>query len=302
MPVKTAPMTIAITTVNRPEFLRESIACAISQTIPVPVIVVDNGGLPEVEAVVREFPSDRIALVRNTSNLGMVGNWNQAIHLTPTRWMSILHDDDGVAPWFCDVALSFTNERISLVATRASYHQSALNSPRPNALSAAVYEPWRFGLKNITPFPGILFDRDLAISVGLFRPGLTISPDLLLWYRMACIRPALLLNHVAAFYRRHAKQDTFELQLRMFDLIFHSHDFILRRHLRSRYLRWILLRRILRTSARELYGPNGERMLRRIFRSKSAKLCDHIPKKLLMAWTKHALIPFAGRDLVPPRP
>jgi hypothetical protein len=26
MPVKTAPMTIAITTVNRPEFLRESIA------------------------------------------------------------------------------------------------------------------------------------------------------------------------------------------------------------------------------------------------------------------------------------
>lgn len=283
-PDASAPASIAIPTYERPEMLGEALESALRQTRPLPVLVVDNGTLEETERMVRRFPADRVALYRNDANLGMVGNWNRAILLAPTPWMTILHDDDALCPWICEEELRLAGPSVSLVACRASYDRAALDDDRPAPLPVAPFPPWRFALGNITAFPGVLFDRALALSAGLFRPGGLVSPDLFFWFRLACARPALKIEAVGAFYRRHAGQDTFALGLRFLDLAYFSHSRVMRELCFGSALRRTLAARLVVSSARELYGDDADRYVRGPIRRYSATPAARLPWRALRAW------------------
>lgn len=97
----TPEISVVIPTFNRAAMLRKAIASALAQRdVAIEVVVSDNCSDDDTPAVVAEFADDpRLVYRRNTSNLGMVGNWRLAIfELARADWFVLMSDDD----WFID--------------------------------------------------------------------------------------------------------------------------------------------------------------------------------------------------------
>lgn len=84
--------TVVITTKDRSEDLRRAIASALAQTVPVEVLVMDDGSTDGTAAMVaEEFPEVR--LVRNESSLGYIVQRNRAAELARGSVIFSLDDD-----------------------------------------------------------------------------------------------------------------------------------------------------------------------------------------------------------------
>ena len=85
-------ITIAITVYNRRQYVKEAIASALRQTVPVRVMVVEDcAPEPSLETFVKsEFGPD-LPLLPKSDAPRTFGNWNACLELCQTEWLSILH-------------------------------------------------------------------------------------------------------------------------------------------------------------------------------------------------------------------
>ena len=99
-------ITIAVTVFNRRKYVKQAVASALDQTRPVRVIVVEDCG-PDagLEQFVRQEFGSRIEYIRNPRRRGLFGNWNACLGYSGRPWLSILHDDDYLAPGFIEAML-----------------------------------------------------------------------------------------------------------------------------------------------------------------------------------------------------
>ena len=94
-------VTIAIPTYNRSELLKASLEGVLAQEYAdFQVIVLDNASTDDTEAVVRSFADSRITYARSETNIGAFRNWNRAIEINSSPYLSILSDDDVLLPGF----------------------------------------------------------------------------------------------------------------------------------------------------------------------------------------------------------
>lgn len=93
-------ISIVIPTFNRPE-LEFSLKSALDQqkhSLEYEIIVVDNNPFFSItDQIINKNKDGRIKYFKNSSNLGMEGNWNRCIELANGKWISFLHDDDLLA-------------------------------------------------------------------------------------------------------------------------------------------------------------------------------------------------------------
>ena len=94
-------VTIAIPTYNRSELLKFSLKSVLSQDYSdYQVLVLDNASEDDTEAVVRLFSDSRITYVRNETNIGLFRNFQRAIEINHSPYLSFLPDDDILLPNF----------------------------------------------------------------------------------------------------------------------------------------------------------------------------------------------------------
>jgi GT2 family glycosyltransferase len=104
--------TIAITTFRRPDMLAEAVESALDQDFarPFEILIVDNDPESTVHAELERRLSGlqdaTIRYVVNAENLGMFGNFNRAVELARSEWLTILNDDDLLDPDFLSLAFA----------------------------------------------------------------------------------------------------------------------------------------------------------------------------------------------------
>ena len=74
------------------------------------MIVLDDRGGDDAEALIASFSDDRMIYVRNDTTLGLAANWNKAMSLATTELVTILHADDELLPNYTDVVSSLMAE------------------------------------------------------------------------------------------------------------------------------------------------------------------------------------------------
>jgi len=205
-------VTIAIPTRNRPALLREAITSALGQQSgrKIEVLVVDNGNPEVTRPVIAEFPDARLSYYVNNSDYGMVANWNQCLALASSPWVSILHDDDVLAPWFVEIACKFAIGSVAAVAVEC-YFGSRL--PEQFVGVPATLDIYRFGRsdflwRNLTPFPGVLINCSLAQGLGGFNPSDHPIADFSFWYALRAAGSVILIKNVGVLYRISEQQVT----------------------------------------------------------------------------------------------
>ena len=119
----TPTFTIAIPTYKRTDTLVETIESALSQTSSndYHIIVVDNNPErnDETELLMQRYiDHPKVSYYKNIENVGMAGNWNKCLLLSPSDKVILLHDDDVMSP-FCiecfNIIISFLDDKWAMV-------------------------------------------------------------------------------------------------------------------------------------------------------------------------------------------
>lgn len=190
-PVAAPLYSICIPTYARPEMLKQAVASALNQRFDGEweVIVCENSKDPETLRVISAANSKRVRLWRNTENVGMVGNWNQCIALAAGAWVTILHDDDLLSPWFlhdCHQAIISTHTPPAALfgrSTAGGLPPEKWDRSVPNVFERVPHA--EFLLNNPISFPGVCFQRSVAIALDGFDVALVLSADYNFWSRLS---------------------------------------------------------------------------------------------------------------------
>lgn len=92
-------VTIGIPTYNRAELFERALKSALAQSYPnLEILVSDNHSPDDTPEVVFRYPNPRIRYIRQTQNIGMVGNWNACLKEAKGQYFLLLSDDDILLP------------------------------------------------------------------------------------------------------------------------------------------------------------------------------------------------------------
>jgi glycosyltransferase involved in cell wall biosynthesis len=129
---------VAIPTFNRSRLLREALDSAMAQDFSsFQVVVLDNGSTDDTEAVVTSVADPRVTYLRSETNQGLLRNWNRAIEVNSSPYLTIFGDDDLLLPGFIResarslekhprLALCFSPARyVDADRRRMGYHRAA---------------------------------------------------------------------------------------------------------------------------------------------------------------------------------
>lgn len=208
-----APLvSIGIPAYKRPNLLAEALASIAAQRTEVPfeVVVCDDGGLPETRNVAERSGIANLRFYRNQPRLGPVANWNRCLEVAAAPWVTVLHEDDLLYPWFLAHVAPRLRKDVVAVAVRCVQGPTppALNEPAP--ADPKPYRPLYFLKASMTPFPGVVVSRALALEIGGFPAAQRGLADYAFWYALACRGPVATLRSPAAFYRVNEGQWTDE--------------------------------------------------------------------------------------------
>lgn len=176
---------ICIPTYRRPDLLIEAVLSAVNQHADMPheIVIVDNEQdvfwSSQVDKLLRGLNAPQVRLFRNSENLGMFGNWNRCLELSQGKWVSILNDDDLLAPNFLSTVLELINQHpeAKLIQTGfRSFSQGSATALNGLLSKEGTNQTNRFGFVQLSlgnPRAGCLatvYDREAAIEIGGFNP------------------------------------------------------------------------------------------------------------------------------------
>jgi len=214
-------VSIIIPTFNRAAMLLNAIDSALAQDYPnLEVVVSDNASTDATQAVVDRYKADpRLHYFRNSSNLGLAGNWAKALReYASGTWALILCDDDMlIDPGYVGAAVDLATHHPGIVLVHANYEVqrdsqtvSVSGLQIATCTSGLVY--WRNYRSSRCPHihstMTSLFMREVALGA---YPEMDVSPyavDTLLWLRLMLHGDVGFLANVAATYRWHANNIT----------------------------------------------------------------------------------------------
>ncbi|MEI8250931.1 MAG: glycosyltransferase family 2 protein [Synechococcus sp. ELA057] len=201
-------LTIAIPTYRRHYLLRRALQSAITQVTnaELEIIVVENPSasaaqprLSETEHYCTQFKNAKLRYFRNEENFGMVGNWNRCLELARGKWITILHDDDWLSPYFAACCLAYIeqNPGIRLVGCKAFIERKGdiqHMDYQPTSIPSFIIGPNHFLFGNPFFAPGVMFDREIALSLGAFDEDWYPTMDHYLWQCFAYDFPCAFIR------------------------------------------------------------------------------------------------------------
>jgi hypothetical protein len=209
-------ITIAVTVYSRRQYIFQAVHSALSQSAPVRVMVVEDCGPdPAMEAYVKGEFGPRIKYIRNPQRRGLFGNWNACLECCGTEWLSILHDDDYLAPNFVQAMSELAGQapgRLLYFGRTIVVEENGEVAPAERQDARAVPGRWvERGLPDILigpfAFSGHLFHVPTAKRLGGFRQTSYMTADWEMWARLMALGGAAQTCETVAFYRIHGGWD-----------------------------------------------------------------------------------------------
>jgi hypothetical protein len=209
-----ADITIAVTVFRRLDYLEGALASAVQQTVPVRVLLVDDGcqDLARLTAIREKFGA-RVEYRRNPATLGLFRNMNACIQHCTTEWLSILHDDDRLAENFVEKILAAVAEVPDCALFFGGTVYLRPDGTPFHRLPSEFEGAWRpldahaFAYRTRFSFPGHLMHAPTARESGGFPAKSLYTGDWELWFRLTQARGAVELGADLGFHRLHLGAD-----------------------------------------------------------------------------------------------
>jgi len=203
-------ITIAVTVYDRRQYLAHAIESALNQTVPVQVIVVEDCG-PDLslQTFVEERFGSRIQYFRSPRRRGLFDNLNACTERCRTPWLSILPDDDFLAPDFVEAMIELSQKGPGCGLYFGETMVVDADGRAIKLMDETLHAAWRrveakeFVDRNLVGFPGHLFDVGQARTAGGFRATSFFCGDWELWVKLAARSGAAQAGRPTGYLRHH---------------------------------------------------------------------------------------------------
>ncbi len=187
---KLPPMTVAIPAYKRAHAISPLLETLAAQAGPDDeLIVIDDASGDDIETVVAKV--GRFRLIRNPTNLGMVGNWNACLRAATHDWVCIVHHDDTAAP----DALQTLRRACALAGGPALVVHWRDQSNLGHAFRCRLSEPGPWAVLKIPTIPsGAVVHRRVIEEAGVFDPQWKYSADLEYFPRICARFPSVVIE------------------------------------------------------------------------------------------------------------
>ncbi|BAU13881.1 putative glycosyl transferase [Leptolyngbya sp. NIES-3755] len=221
-------VSICVPTYNGEQYIRECLDSILAQSFTnFEVLIVDDQSSDQTMSISLEYArrDQRIKVIQNESNLGLVGNWNRCVQLARGEWIKFVFQDDLILPNCLEKLLEATKLGIPIVFCRREFifehgiseelkgYYRDLQLPEkflPNASKITSEEFCQSVLDNLwVNFIGeptsMLLHRSVFQQFGAFNPNLIQLCDLEYWTRIASSTGIAYVPEYLAAFRVHQK-------------------------------------------------------------------------------------------------
>ena len=226
-------VTVCLPVYRGAEWIARAIESCLAQTFKeFELLIVDNASPDETAAIARSYDDDRIRVVVNETNVGMLPNHNRAIRLARGTFIKFLHADDVLRRDCLQEMLSVMqkNDRIGLVFSRRKIQlaDEASDAARSWQEQYGNLHHRFAGLKEINDGrellrqwigggshdnwigePSVVLVRSSCFArVGGFNANIAQLPDLEMWLRIMSVYDVGFVDKELATYLHHDNSAT----------------------------------------------------------------------------------------------
>ncbi len=204
-------VSVCIPTYNGVKYIQDCLDSVLSQTFSeFELLIVDDCSTDATLELIKAYAlkDQRIRVVVNPNNLGLVGNWNRCVELARGEWIKFVFQDDLIEPECLEQMLAAGENHRGIVVSRRCY-LFAPNIP-PKTQQAYLRDIQKFSLETIfkgttkiaaTDYAqavleylghnfvgeptGVMLHKSLFSRFGLFNPYLISACDFEFWTRVA---------------------------------------------------------------------------------------------------------------------
>lgn len=203
--------TIFIPTYKRAATLKTTIESAVIQKCskPFEIVIVNNdpeGTDGETKELIESFHDSRISYYVNDKNIGLCGNWNRGIELSCGEYISMIHDDDMLSPWFLQSVEQAIRENADPQIIGVSFinfdsaHMPEFIKPEELQYRKVTKESYFFG--RYINIAGMTVKRDFVLRQGGYRDEYYPNEDSILIYQAVLSGNVINIEHALAGYRQ----------------------------------------------------------------------------------------------------
>ena len=113
---------IAIPTYNMADFICETVECCLAQDYGrIPIYIIDNNSTDNTHDVILKYlDNEYVYYIKNSTNIGMVENWNKCLELPDSEYVKILCADDHIYKKSISTCVSIldSNPDVAIVASK----------------------------------------------------------------------------------------------------------------------------------------------------------------------------------------
>jgi glycosyltransferase involved in cell wall biosynthesis len=207
-------LTIALPVYNRTEFIKSAIDSAVKQTVKCRILIIDNHSPHnEIKEIVDGYNNPLIRYVKTKETVPLEENFNNCFLYTQTPWVTILHDDDMLHIQFVELAQKILKEFPAIGGFAVKSHVGQVEwegiyKKVDFTTDIKLVRPSFFYFANLTPFVGVLLNRERALAIGGFNKEQYPIADFDFWYRYSAQNKLVLINQQLAYYRVSSQQIT----------------------------------------------------------------------------------------------
>jgi glycosyltransferase involved in cell wall biosynthesis len=208
-------VSILIPTYNYAHYIGEAIESALQQTYTdFELIIVDDQSADNTDEVVARYLGDtRVRYYKNEKNLGLVGNFNEALRYARGEYIKYLLADDRLYPEVLEkfVNILDTHRGVSLVTSnRESFgtvtKQRKLPLTHLQPGKAVIFESLKEGAGNWIGEPTTVMFRRSALAAGGFSDEYLCLVDWEMWLRLLMTGDCYIFPENLSAFRTHANQ------------------------------------------------------------------------------------------------
>lgn len=208
-------ISVCIPVYNGEPFIKEAIDSVLNQSFKdFELLIVDNNSTDTTVNTIESYNDPRIRLIRNSSNIGMIPNWNKAMENASGKYIKILPADDILYPTCLEVQYNVlqadVTQRVSMVCGRKNvinntgkilFNRGYSKSETEVSGIEAINKNIRSGGNIIGEGGAVMFRKEIIEKTGNFNSDIFYVLDLDLWYKILLHGNLYVLPGVLSAFR-----------------------------------------------------------------------------------------------------
>lgn len=212
-------VSVCIPAYNNEKYIEEVVESVLNQTYTdYEIIIVDDHSKDQTWKNIKKYNRSNVSIYQNKTNLGLVGNWNEAVAHASGKYIKLLCGDDILLPKCLEkeVEVLECNESVSMVISDLLIINS--NGQLKYKVKRFITEGIKEGkmlarrsihIKNYFGAPcNVLFRKADFDRLGGFADYLRYIPDFDMWLKLAYLGDIYYIKEYLSKFRVHEVSNT----------------------------------------------------------------------------------------------